>query len=53
MPVQNLLDDNNSLPQEKSIGRKVESKKSLGVLKNIENFEHNLAKSGDFDDGRI
>ena len=29
------------------------TQKSLSVLKNIENFEHNLAENDDFDNERI
>ena len=29
------------------------TQKSLSVLKNIENFEHNLAENDDFDNKRI
>ena len=43
MPVRNLLDDDNSLPQEKKIA----------TGKNIENFDHNSAENDDFDNGRI
>ena len=34
-PVRNLLDKDNSLPQEKKLGRKSKTQKSLGVLRNI------------------
>ena len=63
MPVRILLDDDNSLPQEKnwveksktqkSWVEKSKTQKSIGVLKNIENFDHNLAENDDYDDGRI
>ena len=63
MPVRILLDDDNSLPQEKnwveksktqkSWVEKSKTQKSIGVLKNIENFDHNLAENDNFDDGRI
>ena len=32
---------------------KQKTQKSLGVIKNIEDFDHNSAKNDDFDDGRI
>ena len=32
---------------------KSKTQKSLGVLRNIENFDHNSAENDDFDDGRI
>ena len=31
----------------------MKTQKSSGVLKNIENFDHNSAEIDDFDDGRI
>ena len=34
-PVRNLLDNDNSLPQEKKLGRKVENSEIFGCLRNI------------------
>ena len=51
--VRNQLFDNNSLPQEKKFGQKVENLEILGVLKNIENLKYNSAENDDFDDKRI
>ena len=52
LEVRNLLDDN-SLPWEKNWVEKSKTQKSLAVLRNIENFDHNSAENDDFDDGRI
>ena len=52
-PVRNLLDNHNSLPQEKNWVEKLKTQKFLGVLRNIENFDHNSAENDDFDKGRI
>ena len=51
--VRNQIDDDNSLPQEKKLGRKVENSEIFVCLRNIENFGHNSAENDDFDDGRI
>ena len=53
MPVRNLLDDDNSLPQEKNWVEKLKTQKSLGVFKYKENFYHKSSKNDNFDDGRI
>ena len=48
------MGDKNSLQQEKkNLFEKLKTQISLGVIKNIENFEHNSPKNDDFDDKRI
>ena len=48
MPVWNLLNDGTG---KKNWVEKSKTQKSLGVLKNTENFDHNLAENDDFDNG--
>ena len=38
-PAQNLLDDNNILPQEKQLGWKVENSEILRYLQKYQNFQ--------------
>ena len=51
MPVQNLLDGDNSLPWEKKLGQKVENSNTFGCFKKYR--KHNSAENDEFDDGRI
>ena len=54
MLVRNLLDNDNSLPQEKKLGWKLENSEIFRFfLKNTENFDLNMSKNDNFDDGRI